>query len=104
MKANTKEMKETDSTFYIRGLEIHWFLIFPFRVSTVLGMQYIFSGMHAKSLRHVPLFVTQWTVAHQTPLSTGFSRQEHWSGLPLPPSGPFSIMPTLTVDKNSYWL
>ena len=29
-------------------------------------------------------FVTSWTVACQTPLSMGFSRQEHWSGLPFP--------------------
>ena len=28
-----------------------------------------------------------WTVAHQAPLSLGFSRQEYWSGLPCPPSG-----------------
>ena len=28
------------------------------------------------------LFETPWTVAHQAPLSMGFSRQEHWSGLP----------------------
>ena len=33
----------------------------------------------------VQLFVTLWTVAGQTPLSMGFSRQEYWSGLPLPP-------------------
>ena len=32
----------------------------------------------------VRLFVTPWTVAHQAPLSTGFSRQEYWSGLPFP--------------------
>jgi len=31
--------------------------------------------------------VTPWTVALQAPLSMGFSRQEHWSGLPLPPPG-----------------
>ena len=31
------------------------------------------------------LFVTAWTVAHQAPLSMGFSRQEYWSGLPFPP-------------------
>ena len=31
------------------------------------------------------LFVTLWTVAHQAPLSKGFSRQEYWSGLPCPP-------------------
>ena len=35
----------------------------------------------------VRLFVTLWTVAHQAPLSMGFSRQEHWSGLPCPPLG-----------------
>ena len=29
-------------------------------------------------------FVTPWTVAHQAPLSMGFSRQESWSGLPFP--------------------
>ena len=32
-------------------------------------------------------FVIPWTVAHQTPLSMGFSRQEYWSGLPCPPPG-----------------
>ena len=30
-----------------------------------------------------------WTVAHQAPLSMGFSRQEHWSGLPCPSPGIF---------------
>ena len=43
--------------------------------------------MHAKSLSPVWLFVTLWTVARQAPLSTGFSRQEYWSGLPSPPPG-----------------
>ena len=33
---------------------------------------------------HVQLFVILWTVAHQAPLSMGFSRQEYWSGLPFP--------------------
>ena len=36
---------------------------------------------------HVRLFVTPWTVARQTPLSMGFSRQEYWSGLPCPLPG-----------------
>jgi len=31
--------------------------------------------------------VTPWTVAHQAPLSMGFSRQEYWSGLPFPSPG-----------------
>ena len=33
------------------------------------------------------LFETLWTMAHQAPLSMGFSRQEYWSGLPCPPLG-----------------
>ena len=32
-------------------------------------------------------FETPWTVAHQTPLSTGYSRQDYWSGLPFPSPG-----------------
>ena len=40
-----------------------------------------------KSLSHVRLFVTPWTVAHQTPPSMEFSRQEYWSGLPFPSPG-----------------
>ena len=38
-------------------------------------------------LSRVRLFATQWTVAHQTPLSIGFPKQEYWSGLPCPPPG-----------------
>ena len=34
-----------------------------------------------------PTFSTPWTVACQAPLSTEFSRQEYWSGLPFPSSG-----------------
>ena len=36
---------------------------------------------------HDRLFATLWTVAHQPPLSKGFSRKESWSGLPFPPLG-----------------
>ena len=38
-------------------------------------------------LCHVRLFTPPWTVAHQAPLSMGFPRQEHWSGLPFPSPG-----------------
>ena len=38
----------------------------------------------AKSLSRVWLLVTQWIAAHQAPPSMGFSRQEYWSGVPLP--------------------
>ena len=56
----------------------------------------------------VQLFASPWTVAHQAPLSMGFSRQEYWSGLPFPPPGghpdpriePSSpVSPTLQADS-----
>ena len=37
-----------------------------------------------KSLSHVRLFVIPWTAAYQASPSMGFSRQEYWSGVPLP--------------------
>ena len=40
-----------------------------------------------KSLSHVRLFVTPWTVAYQAPPSMGFSRQEYWSVLLFPSPG-----------------
>ena len=35
----------------------------------------------------VQFFATLWTVAHEAPLSNGFSKKEYWSGLPCPPPG-----------------
>ena len=46
--------------------------------------------MHACMLSHSVIansFVTPWTVAHQAPMSMGFSRQEYWSWLLFPPPG-----------------
>ena len=40
-----------------------------------------------KSLSRVQLSVAPWNVAYQAPPSMGFSRQEYWSGLPLPSPG-----------------
>ena len=49
-----------------------------------------------KLLSCVRLFATPWTAAHQAPSSMGFSRQEYWSGVPLPspylPSEPLNSM------------
>ena len=39
---------------------------------------------------HVWLFETLWTVVRHAPLSIGFARQEHWSGLPIPSLGDLS--------------
>jgi len=41
-------------------------------------------GLVAKSY---PTLGTPWTVAHQAPLSMGFSRQEYWNGLPFSSAG-----------------
>ena len=68
------------SSFHRHDRLRHWWL----------NLISILSCVHACSLScfsHVRLSVTLWTVAHQAPLSMGFSRQEYWSGLPCPPPG-----------------
>ena len=44
-------------------------------------------------------FETPWTVAHQAPLSMGFSRQEYWSGLPFPSPGD---LPDPGIEPTSF--
>ena len=52
------------------------------------------------SLSRVLLFATPWTVAYQAPLSMEFSRQEYWSGVPLPsPSRVYSLHKLLEVSS-----
>ena len=46
-----------------------------------------------KALSRVQLLETPWTAAYQAPPSMGFSRQEYWSGVPLPSPIPFSSGP-----------
>ena len=58
--------------------------------------------VHVCMLSHfscVRLFVTPWTVAHQAPLSMGFSRQEKWSDLPFPAPGDLS---NLRIELASF--
>ena len=45
-----------------------------------------------KSLSHVQLCVSPWTAAYQAPPSMGFSRQEYWSGMPLPSQYKFIVI------------
>ena len=57
--------------------------------NTGVGCHFLLQGMKVKSEREVAqlcprLLATPWTAAHQAPPSMGFSRQEYWSGLPLP--------------------
>ena len=77
------------------------------------------SKVKVKSLSHVQLLATSWTAAYQAPPSMGFSRQEYWSGVPLPSPGGFpyflqfksefdnkEFMIWATVSSQSYfcWL
>ena len=61
-----------------------------FRVSTIHYILFMYLIpianiiVKVKSLSHVLLFVTPWTVVYNAPPSMGFSRQEYQSGLPLP--------------------
>ena len=79
------------------------FLISPFYnniyfISLIRKLnELIFKGIEKKSIQHIVLLLlllshfshvrlcaTPYTAAHQAPLSLGFSRQEHWNGLPFP--------------------
>ena len=55
-----------------------------------------------KSLGHVQLLATPWTAAHQAPPPMGFSRQEYWSGVPLPSPG-HRIQRSVIVRVNWVW-
>ena len=50
-----------------------------------------------KSFSHVRLLVTPWTADYQASLSMGFSRQEYWSGVPLP-----SLVKTIYIHICKY--
>ena len=61
--------------------------------------------VYAQSSRCVWLFVTPWTVAHQASLFMEISRQEYWSGFPIPPPGDFpnpGIQPVSLKDCKMY--
>ena len=55
---------------------------------TGVGCHFLLQCMKVKSEREVtqlrPTLATPWTAAYQAPLSMGVSRQEYWSGLPVP--------------------
>ena len=63
------------------SLEFGHFTMSGFRI----GAHKCIWNVHHQLLSHFWLFATPQTVAHQALLSMGFSRQEHWSGLPYPP-------------------
>ena len=56
-------------------------------------------------LGRVRLFATPWTVAYQAPLSMGFSKQEYWSGVPLPsPTVSLSLLKFMSTEWiSTHW-
>ena len=79
-------IKVTQPEFFICSMVVWYCCVLSKVVKEFLFslMIYLYVLSH---FRHVQLFATLWTVAHQAPLAMGFSRQEYWSGLPCPPSG-----------------
>ena len=53
-----------------------------------------------KSLSRVRLLVTPWTAAYQAPPSMGFSRQQYWSGVPLPSPKDLQIYDIKTQERG----
>ena len=76
VRCNPWDNKELDTTEQQILSHFHKcvYILFLY-VCVCLGVCYL--------LRHVWLFVTQWTIAFQAPLSMRFSRQEYWSGFPF---------------------
>ena len=76
-------MPESDNIFW---LSLH--LSDPPILIPLFCLIYNTRGLYSKSESEVaqscPTLCQRWTVAHQAPLSMGFSRQEYWSGLPFP--------------------
>ena len=67
------------------GSSVHG--IFQARVLEWVAISFSNAGkrkVKVKLLSCVRLFTTPWTAAYQAPPSMGFSRQEYWSGVPLP--------------------
>ena len=62
--------------------------------------------VNVMSLSHVRFFTNSWTAAYQVPLTMGFSRQEYWSGVPLPspelPGNPLNSLDEYCSGGDEY--
>ena len=85
-------------------------LLVEIRVLNILQMKFqkvrniaekFYIVLEVKSLSHVQLFATPWTVAYQAPWFMGFSREEYWSGLPFPSPGD---LPNPGIEPRSFAL
>ena len=74
--------------------------------NTGVGCHFLLQCMKVKvkSLSRLWLLATPWTAAHQAPLSMGFSRQEYWSGVPLPSPSHWLEWLKLKRKKTCKWV
>ena len=79
------------------GSSVHW--IFLARVLEWGAIAFSTDGLLLllSHFSRAQLCATPWTAAHQAPLSMGFSRQEYWSGLPVP--SPCSCLIPLEIQR-----
>ena len=72
--------------------------------NTGVGCHFLLQHMKVKSQSEVtqsyPTLSDPWTAAYQAPLSMGFSRQEYWSGLPLPSPAEFSTVSLIPLQAT----
>ena len=88
LQALTKsELKSQWMRWWLKERMSEWIVKWIIERMNQWWSECIYQRKKVKSLSCVRLFVTLWTVAHQVPLSMGFSRQEYWSGLPFPSPG-----------------
>ena len=80
-----------------------------FQARTLEGIAISFSNawkwkVKVKSLSHVRLLAIPWTAAYQAPPSMGFSRQEYWSGVPLPsPNNGLLVFKTTLLKTEGFY-
>ena len=65
----------------------------------IVQLSYLHMKVKVKSLSHIRLFATPWTLAYQAPPSMGFSRQEYWSvSFSISPSNKYSELSSFRMD------
>ena len=76
--------------------------------NTGVGCHYLLHAwkwkVKVKSLSRVRLLATPWTAAYQSPPSMGFSREEYWSGLPLPSPGQRTVHHNSVLKTGCCWV
>ena len=82
-----EETVEKVSDFILGGTKSLQMVIVAMKLKAAYSLEGKLWPTSMKMLSCVQLFATPWTIAHQTPPSMGFSRQEHWGGLPFPSPG-----------------